>query len=57
MSLIALWIARKDNFVECCLMRSVWSGVGLGVKRLKNVVSDLETKCEGLSFDGHELNE
>ena len=31
--------------------------MGLGVKRLKNVVSDLETKCEGLSFEGHELNE
>lgn len=31
--------------------------MGLGVKRVENVVGDLETKCEGLGFDGHELNE
>ena len=35
-----------DGYLEWC---------GSCVKRLKNVVSDLEAKCKGLSFDGHEL--
>ena len=50
LSLIALWIARDDGFLNC--LTSV-RGCGSCVKRLKNVVNNLETQRDGVKFDSH----